>query len=216
MLPIAFKLPADRQARILFLGAHCDDIEIGMGGTLMQLAANLPDAELSFRILTRTAEREAESRTAIASLVGKTTDIEFADFRNSFFPSELDVIKEYLEAQKALEPDLIFTHYINDQHQDHRILSELTRNTFRDHLILEYEILKYDGDLGNPAMFVPMSSELLERKVDVLMSSFTSQLHRQWFTRDSFNSLARVRGVQCANEFAESFYVNKWVLDPSQ
>lgn len=199
--------------RILCLGAHCDDIEIGCGSTLLQLARYYPDA--IFRICTFSGDddREAETRTAIARFLGEraSENIDVQRFRNGHFPYCANEIKEHLESYKGFQPDLVFTHYRLDHHQDHRTVSELTANTFRDNLVLEYEILKYDSDLGNPNVFVPSNRADLDLKISILMESFTSQLEKQWFSRDVFESMARIRGVHSASPtgFAEAFYGNK-------
>ncbi|MEM6641103.1 MAG: PIG-L deacetylase family protein [Pseudomonadota bacterium] len=202
--------------RVLCLGAHCDDIEIAMGGTLAAFAAQRPDVEFRLCVLSSDEVRAAESRRALAQLMGDHPNwhLEIECFRNGHFPWHGSNIKTHVETYKNFEPDLVFTTCRDDHHQDHRTLSELTANTFRDHLILEYEILKYDGDLGNPNVFFPLSDKQLTSKIDMLMASFPSQQHRQWFTRGTFEAMARVRGVQSASPtgFAEAFYSRKLTL----
>ena len=203
--------------RILCLGAHCDDVEIGCGATLLRLARLLPDAEIRICVFTGNDEREAETREALQRLLGERVrdSIDVQRFRNGHFPYCASEIKEHLESYKSFRPDLIFTHYRHDHHQDHRTVSELTANTFRDNLVLEYEILKYDPDLGNPNVFVPTSREDLDLKISILMESFASQLDKQWFTKSTFEALARIRGVHSASPtgFAEAFYGGKVTVD---
>ncbi|MBL8513038.1 MAG: PIG-L family deacetylase [Betaproteobacteria bacterium] len=198
---------------ILLLGAHCDDLEIGCGGTILQLAAKWPDAKFVWVTFSSGEDRAAETRNAAARLLAgvRNAVVDVRDFRGSYFPHEGEKIKDFFETLKALQPELIFTHYRNDLHQDHRVINELTWNTFRNHLIMEYEIPKFDGDLGVPNSFVPLTKAALDRKVDVLMECFPSQLHRAWFTRSTFEALARLRGVECnaPEGYAEAYYGRK-------
>jgi LmbE family N-acetylglucosaminyl deacetylase len=142
--------------------------------------------------------------------------IKIGAFRESYFPSEWPSIKDWFEEIKAnFQPDVVFTHYRDDRHQDHRVLSDLAWNTFRNHLILEYEILKYDGDLGRPNLFMPLSADLCDRKIELLLKHFKTQSTRNWFTSDSFQAMHRIRGVECASDtgFAEAFHCRKMVLN---
>lgn len=202
--------------RVLCLGAHCDDVEIGMGGTLAQLAAARPDVRIEVCVLTGNDTRTPETTAAIGELMGDHRDfgLEVKQFRNGHFPWHATDIKAHIETYKAFDPQLVFTHYRHDHHQDHRTVSELTANTFRNHLVLEYEILKYDGDLGNPGIFVPLTRDQLKAKVDTLMRCFASQLDKQWFTPDVFEAMARIRGVHgaCDTGLAEAFYNHKMTL----
>jgi LmbE family N-acetylglucosaminyl deacetylase len=146
----------------------------------------------------------------------KNSQIRIGSFRESYFPSEWPSIKDwYEEIKSAFEPEIVFTHYRNDRHQDHRALSDLAWNTFRNHLILEYEILKYDGDLGQPNLFVPISEQLASRKIDLLLKHFRTQSTKHWFTRDTFEAMLRIRGIECASATgrAEAFYCRKLILD---
>ena len=199
--------------RVLCLGAHCDDVEIGMGATLAQLAVRHPQLEISVCLLTGDDRRSAESQAALGEILAghPAHTVNVQCFRNGHFPWQATEIKAHIESYKAFDPQLVFTHYRHDHHQDHRTVSELTTNTFRDHLVLEYEILKYDPDLGNPNVFVPITREQLDAKIDILMRSFPSQADKQWFTPDVFSSLARIRGVHSASPtgFAEAFYAHK-------
>ncbi len=203
-------------SRVLCLGAHCDDVEIGMGGTLAQLASARPDVSIRVCVLTGDDVRTGETQAALAELLGAHPDaqVDVQGFRNGHFPWQATEIKAHIETYKAFDPQLVFTHFRHDHHQDHRTVSELTANTFRDHLVLEYEILKYDGDLGNPNVFVALTREQLDAKVATLMRCFASQLDKQWFTPDVFTSMARIRGVHAASAsgFAEAFYNHKMSL----
>lgn len=201
---------------VLCLGAHCDDIEIGCGATLLGLAAGEPPPRFHWVVFSSDPTREAETRRAAARLLGDAeTRVEVHRFRNGFFPYVGADIKQAFEALKQrVQPDLIFTHYRQDRHQDHRLISDLTWNTFRDHLIFEYEIPKYDGDLGHPNVFVPASQAAAEHKVAVLMEEFPSQRDHAWFCPQTFTALLRLRGVECnaPDGLAEAFLARKLVL----
>lgn len=201
---------------ILCLGAHSDDIEIGCGGTILRLAQEHPGCVFHWVVFSATGVRKAEAQCAAERFTGCTLKTPLLrDFRDGFLPFMGAEVKEVFESLKqGVSPDLIFTHTRNDAHQDHRLIAELTWNTFRDHLILEYEVPKYDGDMGQPSMFVPLSSELCERKVRYLLETFQSQLCRRWFREDTFKSLMRLRGMECnaPSGYAEAFYCRKLVL----
>ena len=203
---------------ILLLGAHCDDIEIGCGGTVMQLARRYPKARFVWVTLSSDPERAAETRAAAARLLAdaREHEVRIESFRGSYFPSCIDGLKDYFEELKAIKPDLILTHFRNDLHQDHRVTNELTWNTFRDHLILEYEIPKFDGDLGVPNVFFPLTRAQLQRKCDIVTECFPSQAKRTWFSRDTFEAIARLRGIECnaPEGFAEAFYGRKLCAAP--
>jgi LmbE family N-acetylglucosaminyl deacetylase len=187
--------------RILCLGAHSDDIEIGLGGTLLELAAKHPDSEIWWVVFSAPGPRAEEARRSANEFLSDVTkrEIRIGSFRESYFPSEWPAIKDWFEEIKAgFNPEVIFTHYRDDRHQDHRALSDLAWNTFRNHLILEYEILKYDGDLGQPNLFIPLSEQNGDRKVDLLMKHFQTQVTKHWFTRDTFEAMHRIRGIECA------------------
>jgi LmbE family N-acetylglucosaminyl deacetylase len=208
----------DSVRRILCLGAHSDDIEIGVGGTLLKLVAQCSDLEVWWVVFSASGERAEEARRSADEFLSSVSykQVEIASFRESYFPSEWPAIKERFEEIKAkIDPDLVFTHYRNDRHQDHRILSDLTWNTFRNHLILEYEILKYDGDLGCPNVFIPLSEELSNRKGELLLKHFQTQSTKHWFTRDSFEAILRIRGIECASNtgLAEAFYCRKLLFE---
>jgi LmbE family N-acetylglucosaminyl deacetylase len=204
--------------RVLCLGAHSDDIEIGIGGTLLKLAEEVPGLEIWWVVFSASGPRAEEaSRSADAFLSGVTRKhVRIGSFRESYFPSEWPAIKDWFEEIKAkFDPDVVFTHYRDDRHQDHRVLSDLAWNTFRNHLILEYEILKYDGDIGHPNVFVPVSEQLCARKIELLMKHFKTQSTRHWFTSDTFEAMHRIRGIECVSPSgrAEAFYCRKMVLD---
>lgn len=202
--------------RVLLLGAHCDDIEIGCGGTVLQLARAHPQVHFHWVVFSSDARRGAEARAAAAVLLGDAAhDIVIRDFRNGYFPYVARDIKDFFEELKrAPAPDLVLTHYRHDLHQDHRTISDLTWNTFRDHLILEYEIPKYDGDLGQPNVYLPLDAATATGKADVIVKNFPSQSGKHWFTRDTFLALARLRGVECAapGGYAEAFYARKLMV----
>jgi LmbE family N-acetylglucosaminyl deacetylase len=203
--------------RILCLGAHSDDNEIGAGGTLLKLATESPDLEVWWVVFSAPGDRAEEARRSADELLAGVSrrEIKIGSFRESYFPSEWPAIKDWFEKIKAaLDPDVVFTHYRNDRHQDHRVVSDLTWNSFRNHLILEYEILKYDGDLGQPNVFVPLPEETASRKIELLLKHFRTQSNKHWFTRDTFEAMHRIRGVECASPTgrAEAFYCRKVVL----
>ena len=205
--------------RIIFLGAHCDDIEIGCGATVLTLLENYPNAEVHWIVFGSNARRAAEAESSATAFLGDRakTAVRIFDHRTSFFPTEWADIKSRFEELKALgEPDVIFTHNRADMHQDHRVIGELARNTWRDNLILEYEIPKYDGDLGQPSVYVPVTREMLEKKVGILMEEFPSQHEKQWYTRSTFEALPRLRGIEsnAPDGFAEAFYCTKMCLTP--
>ncbi len=211
-----FELPFAPKT-VLCLGAHSDDIEIGCGATLLALTAAQPDISVHWVVFSANERRAAEARAAAARILADAGEhhIVIESFRDGYFPWDGPAIKERFEALKGtVAPDLIFTHYRGDRHQDHRTISELTWNTFRHHLILEYEIPKYDGDLGVPNCYVPVTGEQQKSKVDTLMECFASQHDHAWFSPDTFNGLLRIRGIECASPsgYAEAFHAHKFVL----
>lgn len=202
--------------RILCVGAHSDDIEIGCGGAILKLIETHPNLSFLWVVFgasqpQRAQEAEASAHAFLSEVQEKRIVIK--GFRDSFFPYNGAAIKEEFEQLKAFAPDLIFTHYRNDLHQDHRLLCELTWNTFRDHLILEYEIPKYDGDLGSPNLFFQVSEVLCQRKVSYILEHFETQKERHWFTEDTLLALMRLRGVESKSpsKYAEAFYCRKIV-----
>jgi len=212
-----WQLPFGAVRRILCLGAHSDDIEIGLGGTLLKLAQQVPELEIWWVVFSAPGTRAEEARRSAEAFLDRVVrkEVRIGSFRESYFPSEWTLIKEWYEEIKAkFDPDVVFTHYRDDRHQDHRVLSDLTWNTFRNHLILEYEILKYDGDLGRPNVFVPLSDQLCTLKIELLLKHFKTQSTKHWFTSDTFEAMHRIRGIECmsATGRAEAFYCRKMVL----
>jgi LmbE family N-acetylglucosaminyl deacetylase len=201
---------------ILCIGAHCDDIDIGCGATLLRLAEERP-VSITWVVLSGSSVRQAETERSAKSFLARARrqSLQFGGFRDGYFPSEHSAIKEYFERLKQLPvPDLIFTHERNDLHQDHRIASELTWNTFRNHAILEYEILKYDGGLGQPNVYAPVSAAQAARKARYLLAAYATQRAKRWFTEDTFSALLRLRGVECnaASGLAEAFHGRKVII----
>jgi LmbE family N-acetylglucosaminyl deacetylase len=205
-----------RCLKILCMGAHSDDIEIGCGGTILRLAEQYPDCELHWVVLSAIGVRETEARHAAQLFAGsRLKGPILKTFRDGFMPYMGDAVKTFFETElKLLSPDLIFTHNGSDAHQDHRLISELTWNTFRNHFILEYEIPKYDGDLGRPSLFVPLERRVYELKISLLTEAFQSQQTKHWFQPDTFLSLMRLRGMECAahSGCAEAFYCRKLLI----
>jgi LmbE family N-acetylglucosaminyl deacetylase len=211
---LSLSLGDENLREVLFLGAHCDDVEIGCGGTLAALGRARPDVQLHVVMFSSDSTRAAESRAALARLLPADAKcrVEMHEFRDGFMPMQWAAIKErFEELKRRCRPDLIFTHHEHDRHQDHRAVCELTWNTFRDHTVLEYEIPKYDGDLGRPGVFVPLTRETVQHKIDTLLQSFASQAGKRWFSADLFSGLMRLRGMECNAEsgFAEAFYARK-------
>lgn len=203
--------------RILCLGAHSDDIEIGCGGTLLQLIARYAPVEVDWVVFSGSPVRAREARASARWLLAaaRSRRVETKRFRDGFFPSQTVRIKEEFERQKRKPaPDLIFTPWRRDAHQDHRLLGELTWNTFRDHLILEYEIPKYDGDVRSPNLYVPLDDEICRRKVEHILEAFPSQASNQWFSAETFRAILRLRGVESNSPtgYAEGFYCRKILL----
>jgi LmbE family N-acetylglucosaminyl deacetylase len=214
MLGVTFDRRGNRAFRILCLGAHSDDIEIGCGGTILKLLEEIPETELRWIVLGATGQRihEAVASANLFLASARKKEIVVKGFKDGFFPYVGAEIKEFFEELKhEYAPDLILTHYRNDLHQDHRVVSELTWNTFRDHLILEYEIVKYDGDIGAPNFFVPLSDPLCRRKIANILQCFGSQRDKHWFTQDTFLAMLRLRGLECnaPEKYAEAFYCRK-------
>lgn len=204
-------------ARVLCLGAHCDDIEIGCGGTVMRLIEEHPGLHVTWVVFTSNPARAKEAETAanlfLAGLEGPgAKQVIIKTFRDGFLPYEGALVKAEFEALKPLvKPDLILTHYRQDLHQDHRLVSELTWNTWRDHLIWEYEIPKYDGDMGIPNGFVALEESMLRRKVDLIRQCYPTQWGKNWFSEETFFALARLRGMECQApaKYAEAFHCRK-------
>jgi LmbE family N-acetylglucosaminyl deacetylase len=203
--------------RILAIGCHADDIEIGCGGTILSLIESLPAVEVCWVVLSANGDRAEEAqKSADAFLEGAGgREVILRGDRDGFLPYNGSDVKQFFEDLKPkISPDLIFTHYLDDRHQDHRLAAELTWNTFRDHLILEYEIPKYDGDFGSPNVFVHLSERVAEAKIERLLEFFQTQRDRRWFTDDLFRGVLRIRGMESNSptRFAEGFYGRKVVL----
>jgi LmbE family N-acetylglucosaminyl deacetylase len=216
---LSLVLPSARQGplKLLCLGAHADDIEIGCGGTVLRLAAELPHLIVRWIVFSGAGLRAVEARESAAAFLEDAGEkqVEILGFRDGYFPFQGADIKDRFEAVKRdFDPSLILTHWMGDAHQDHRLLAELTHNTFRDHLVLEYEIPKYDGDLGNPNFFVRLTRAQLHRKIEAIDLHFASQRGRSWFSDETFLAIARLRGIGCnaPEGLAEAFYSRKIVF----
>lgn len=202
---------------ILCLGAHSDDIEIGCGGTLLRLLSDYNNVRVNWVVFGANGIRIAEATDSANKFLMSASkkNIVVESFKDGFFPYVGQEIKAFFERLKQeIQPDIIFTHYRQDLHQDHRVISELTWNTFRNHLILEYEIMKYDGDIGNPNFFVQLDSATCQKKVTQILESFQSQANHRWFSEDAFLGLLRLRGIECnaKDNYAEAFYCRKITL----
>jgi LmbE family N-acetylglucosaminyl deacetylase len=217
MLPLQISRAETAPAKVLAIGAHPDDIEIGCAGTILKLIEQEAISEFLWVVLSGKGERADEARRSAEALLEEVprSEVVVRDFPDGFFPYEGQRIKDFFEQLKAdFSPDVVFTHQRADLHQDHRLSCELTWNTFRDHLILEYEVPKYDGDMSAPNTFVPIEESLHRRKIDHLMSHFGSQLSKRWFKEELFSSLLRLRGMECnsPSSYAEAFFCRKAVL----
>lgn len=202
---------------ILCLGCHSDDIEIGCGGTVMRLLDERPDSTVTWVVFSAVGQRRDEAVESAARFVGRASlgALILKAFPDGLMPSVWAEVKDAFEVLKRdIAPDLILTHHGGDAHQDHRVVSELTWNTFRDHFILEYEIPKYDGDMGRPNVFVPLSDATRKRKVDLITSVFQTQLEKRWFQPETFTAVMRLRGMECnaPSGYAEAFYARKMVI----
>ncbi len=206
--------------KILCLGSHCDDIEIGCGGTLLRILKEFKNSEVHWVVFSSDPRREEEAKASAKVFLehaGNST-IMIEKFRNGYFPYIGAEIKDYFEALKErFSPDVIFTHYRMDLHQDHRTISELTWNSFRHHLILEYEIPKYDGDFGTPNFFVPLETSTCHNKIKNIVNSFRTQGDKHWFTEELLLSVLRIRGMECGSptDYAEAFYCRKILFELS-
>jgi LmbE family N-acetylglucosaminyl deacetylase len=211
LLRLVFPPDRPRPLRLLCLGAHADDIEIGCGGTVLRLAAEVPDLVVRWVVFSGSAARGVEARNSATVFLDDVSErtVEVLGFRDGYFPFEGAGIKDRFESLKRdFDASLVLTHWQRDAHQDHRLIAELTHQTFRDHLVLEYEIPKYDADLGNPGFFVPLTEAQLRRKVEIIRRHFPSQGGRRWFSDDTFLAMARLRGIGCnaPDGLAEAFY----------
>lgn len=209
--------PPHEALTLLCLGAHSDDIEIGCGGTLQRLLRDHPGSTLHWIVFSAEGCRAHEAQASASDFARSADrlDVRLHRFRESHFPAVVSDLKEEFAAiARAVSPDVILTHRRDDAHQDHRTVGELTWNHFRDHVILEYEIPKFEGDLGHPNVYAPLPADVVESKVRLLMEHFVTQRARRWFTADTFRGLMAVRGVECnaPSGFAEAFHARKVVI----
>ncbi|HKO47527.1 MAG TPA: PIG-L deacetylase family protein [Polyangiaceae bacterium] len=217
MLPISLGPGSTKPLRILCLGAHSDDIEIGCGGTILKLLEAYPGSSVTWVVFSSNDLREAEARGSAAAFLESAagSNVIVHRFKESYFPHAGSEIKDsFEELKRSATPDVVLSHHRHDVHQDHRTIAELTWNTFRNHLILEYEIPKYEGDLGHPGLYVTLSAAQASRKVELLLKHFASQAGRSWFRPETFRGLMTVRGIECnaPDGAAEAFHVRKAVL----
>jgi LmbE family N-acetylglucosaminyl deacetylase len=217
MIRLSLNGQAERGLQVLCLGSHSDDIEIGCGGTILQLASQHPNCVFHWVVFSAAGVRVAEAQRAASLFVAPSSlrGPMVKDFPDGLMPAVSAQVKEVFEdLKRSVSPDVIFTHNRKDAHQDHRLIAELTWNTFRDHLILEYEIPKYDGDLGQPSFFVPLDAQVCEKKVRCIMDTFQSQHCKRWFEEETFLSLMRLRGMECnaPSRYAEAFFCRKLVF----
>jgi len=212
-LPLA---PGPGELRVLAVGCHSDDIEIGCGGTILALTKARATVHLTWVVLSAPGERAAEAEAGAAAFLARAaaSDVHVHDFRDGFLPYAGEAVKEVFEELKGVDPDVVFTHARHDLHQDHRLACELTWQTFRDHLILEYEIPKYDGDLGSPNVFVPLDDEIADEKLELLRTHHASQSGKHWFDDELFRGLLRLRGMEAASRYAEAFTCRKLTIAP--
>ena len=208
----------DKVRSILCMGAHADDLEIGCGGTLLEILTRRPGIDVHWVVFSATdcrAQEAAASTERFLALAGRKRVV-LRDYRDTFFPGAYGSIKDYFEQVKRdVAPDLVFTHRREDLHQDHRVIAELTWCAFRDHVILEYEIPKYEGDLGSPNVFVPLEEAVCRQKIEAIVECFASQHSKQWFSADTYWALLRLRGVECNSptHFAEAFHCRKMLMN---
>ena len=217
MLPATLGGDASRPLSILCIGAHSDDIEIGCGGTILRLLAERPGSRVWWVVLSSNPAREDEARASAADFSRDSVEstVIVRSFRESYFPYVGAELKDFFEELKqTIEPDLVLCHHRHDEHQDHRTVAQFTWNTFRNHVIAEYEIPKYEGDLGRPNMFVTLPAAIAERKVSLLMDHFGTQKSKSWFRPETFRGIMALRGVECnaPDGLAEAFHVRKLVL----
>lgn len=212
---LEFKLNNKKPINVLCLGAHCDDVEIGAGGTLLKIFDEYEINSVKWVVFASNEVRKNEATASAKRFLEKINnkDILINSFQDGFLPFIASEIKQTFEMLKAeFTPDIIFTHYRNDRHQDHRLINDLTWDTWRNHQILEYEIPKYDGDLGIPNFYVPLDERYIKQKNNILMEAFESQTSKHWFNEDTFNSIARIRGMESASKYAEAFFARKIVF----
>jgi LmbE family N-acetylglucosaminyl deacetylase len=206
-----------KKLKVLCLGAHADDIELGCGGTILKLAERVPELDFYWVVFSGNRERAKEASESANTFLNnvKSSQIVLYDYRESYFPFIGAQIKDsFEEIKKAFSPDIVMTHHIEDVHQDHKLISGLTWNTFRNHLILEYEILKYEGDLKTPNLYVHIDESIVERKINYICDFFKTQKEKQWFSEDTFRSIMRIRGLESnpLSKYAEAFHCRKIVF----
>lgn len=209
------RLAPENLNTLLCIGCHADDIEIGCGGALLRLLREHPRARVCWVVLSADGEREAEAKRSAARFLdgAASSEIIVQRFRDTLFPCDYQAIKAfYRELSGRVQPDAVFTHRLEDAHQDHRVAAELTWQAFRDHLILEYEIPKYEGDLGRPNVYVPLDEATARRKISLTVEAFPTQHDKPWFRAENFEALLRLRGLECKAEFAEAFHCRKMTL----
>lgn len=216
MLALPFDPGPDRPLRLMCLGAHCDDIEIGAGGTILRLLAER-EVEVRWHVCTSEPAREAEARASAESFLAGAvrSEISVGSLPASFLPAHWEALKRsFFELRQSFDADLVLTHRREDRHQDHRVVGDLTWQTWRDHPVLAYEIPKYEGDLGQPNLYVPLDLEHANTKVQAILDQFPSQASHPWFDADTFHAILRLRGVECnaASGRAEAFHADKLVL----
>jgi LmbE family N-acetylglucosaminyl deacetylase len=214
MIKLVFDKQKDAPFNVLCLGAHSDDIEIGCGATVLRLTKEFPILDLTWVVFSAKSERASEAQNSANEFTKAVQNkkILLHEFQDGYFPSNAASIKDVFEGLKnSTSPDVIFTHYRQDLHQDHRQICELTWNTWRNHFILEYEVPKYDGDLGSPNFFMHLERQTCDRKIELLMRYFQTQGNKHWFTADTFNAMLRLRGIESKSPggFAEAFYCRK-------
>jgi LmbE family N-acetylglucosaminyl deacetylase len=204
-----------RLRKILCIGAHSDDIGIGCGGTIIKLIKQEPNVKVHWFVFSAIGDRRREAERSAREFLhrARISKIQLFEHRESYFPEQWAQIKDAFERlHKQFDPDLIFTHFRDDRHQDHRVMSDLTWNAFRNHLILEYEVFKYDGDLAQPNFYVPLDKKTCSTKVKMILRNFESQASKHWFTEDAFLGILRIRGIECASRYAEAFYCRKMII----
>ena len=214
MLDLVLDFNKQRTLRLLCVGAHCDDIEIGCAATLLAMQARAKRLAINWIVLSGSAKRRKETELAMRTLVlaANRGKLLFGDFPDGRFPAVYGEIKDFCERLKRLpDPDLILCHERDDRHQDHRVVNEMIWNTFRDHVVLEYEIPKWDGGLGQPNVYVPVAAKQARAKVNALLKAYGTQKERGWFTRDTFMAMLRLRGIECRSPsgYAEAFHGRK-------
>lgn len=203
-----------RELRVLALGAHADDIEIGAGATLLRLQQQRPVVVLGV-VFSATDVRRAEAEHSASMLFDDAheSSLDVLDFDENTFPTQFAGLKSAMADLRSFEPDVVFSHWLHDRHQDHRTIAELTWQAFRDHLVVQYEIPKWEGDLGTPNAYVSFDDATMDRKISVIEQAFTTQADKPWFDAETFRGLARIRGLECGQRWAEGFHIDKLTLD---